>query len=155
MRYLSLLMGLILAGISYAESPAPLPIIACTFPSINGIAFGTYTVEGQNLTSVGSITYHCTGPVTAVAIKITAGSAGEFNRAMLNNITGERLYYNLYLDPARQIVWGEGSSGTGIYEEKPTPDISRSIPVYGYIPSGQDVGPGVYRDQLIVSLDFQ
>ena len=68
---------------------------------------------------------------------------------------GERLSYNLYIDPQRQTVWGDGTGGTRVYSEHAQPNNHVvAVPVYGRVFGAQDVGAGTYLDNVIVTLDF-
>jgi spore coat protein U-like protein len=68
----------------------------------------------------------------------------------------ERLYYNLYLDPGRSTVWGDGTGGTGQYSVSKTKNdwLNLNIPVYGRVPPAQDVAPGSYSDLIVVTVNW-
>lgn len=88
-----------------------------------------------------------------VQISINAGNAGGFNRYMAG--TRDRLHYNLFLDPQRHAVWGDGTGGTQVYSDQAQSDNQVVVvPVYGRAFGAQDVSAGTYLDQLIVTLDF-
>jgi spore coat protein U-like protein len=67
---------------------------------------------------------------------------------------GNRLDYNLYLDAARTIVWGDGTNGTATYTATPIDGQVVSIPVYGRIPPRQNVAAGSYGATIRVQLLF-
>jgi spore coat protein U-like protein len=84
---------------------------------------------------------------------MSRGRAGSFNRALFNN--WERLNYNLYLDPTRRIVWGDGSGGTEYYSvSNPPNNTTVVVPVYGRINPLQDVSAGTYSDVIEVKILF-
>jgi spore coat protein U-like protein len=72
-----------------------------------------------------------------------------------------RLGYNVFADPARSQVWGNGVGGTVIASGSVTigpgnGNGTRSFthPVYGRIPQLQDAVPGTYNDTLLVTLTY-
>ena len=72
---------------------------------------------------------------------------------MLNG--SEALNYNLYLDTARTIIWGDGTAGTQTYFIKNPPNNQDvAVPVYGRIPTGQSVSKGTYTSTITVTLNF-
>ncbi|NNC64112.1 MAG: spore coat protein U domain-containing protein [Gammaproteobacteria bacterium] len=64
--------------------------------------------------------------------------------------------YNLYSNPARTLVWGDGTGGSlTVFRSKPRPGRQNfSLPVYGRIPPTQSVSPGLYSDDIIVTIVF-
>ena len=68
---------------------------------------------------------------------------------------GQRLHYNLYLDASRTAVWGDGSLGSQEYfNANPPKKTPVTVPIYGRIPSGQDVGVGQYDDTVTLVVNF-
>lgn len=120
------------------------------------MAFGTYDVlVATPLDTTGSIVYRC-GPLDfLIRITLDRGGAPSFaTRRMLNG--SEQLSYNLYLNAARTIIWGNGSDGTQSYfilnPQPNNQDIT--IPIYGRIPARQDRRVGAYTNTIIVTLNF-
>jgi spore coat protein U-like protein len=68
----------------------------------------------------------------------------------------ERLLYNLYLDAARTIVWGDGTGGsqTGPMVTTRGAGGTTTAYVFGRIPAGQDVAAGVYGDTIRVTFEL-
>jgi spore coat protein U-like protein len=126
---------------------------ACTILAAVGPAFGAYDVLATRpLDAAGAISYRCTPPRPIV--QLSTGSAGTFGARTLRS-GGNVIRYNLYLDPARSAVWGDGSAGTGTVVDEPNPgNVTRTIPVYGRIPPGQDAAAGVYIDTVVVTFVF-
>jgi spore coat protein U-like protein len=88
-------------------------------------------------------------------ITLDAGGAASFaNRRLVKE--SEQLFYNLYLDAARTVIWGDGSGGTqALFVRNPqgnNQDIA--VPIFGRIPARQDRGTGTYTDTIIVTLNF-
>ena len=63
------------------------------------------------------------------------------------------LRYNLYVDPARQRVWGDGESG-GTARIAGESDGRKAVTytIYGRIPGRQSVRTGHYHDSVKVSV---
>jgi spore coat protein U-like protein len=70
--------------------------------------------------------------------------------------SSNQLFYNLFLDAARTIVWGDGTGGTQFYfSQNPQPNNQNiSVPIYGRMPALQDVKVGNYGDTITVTLNF-
>jgi spore coat protein U-like protein len=74
-----------------------------------------------------------------------------------------RLGYNVFTDPARTQVWGNGTSGTviasgamtvgpGVGNGNGTLSVTHTL--YGRIPQLQDALPGSYADTLLLTLTY-
>ena len=91
-------------------------------------------------------------PLT-LQIALSTGQAGTFQRYMSGG--RDRLKYNLYLDPVRTIVWGDGTGGTQVYTAHAQPNGHVVVvPVFGRVVPEQDVADSSYVDTIIVTLDF-
>jgi spore coat protein U-like protein len=120
------------------------------------MVFGTYDVLVTTpLDTAGSIVYRCTQRDHNIMITLDRGGAASFaTRRMVKG--SEQLLYNLYLDAARTVIWGDGSGGTqALFVRNPqgnNQDIA--VPIFGRIPARQDRGIGSYTDTIIVTLNF-
>ncbi len=100
----------------------------------------------------GWITVAC-GTAATVTIAIGPGASGDVvNRTM--TMTGENpLKYHLYTDPARNQLWGDGTSGATV-----TVTVSANtevhVPVYGRIPDRQQIASGGYSDSPVITLTW-
>lgn len=129
-------------------------LAVCSLSSTS-ISFGTYDVFSTNpLDTNGSIVYRCGNADNNISISLDKGAAGSFNpRRMLNG--SEALNYNLYLDAARTVIWGDGTGGTQSYFIKNPPNNQDvTVPVYGRVPAGQSVSKGVYSNTITVTINF-
>lgn len=131
-----------------------------------GVAFGVYDVTVATPDdSTGTLTVTCTytgGGASNVSYRIgfSAGSSGTYTqRKMTAGLP--KLGYNLYSDPARSVVLGDGSGGTAVFTGSFTvgPGVgngTRTVThtVYGRIPAQQPVDPGSFVDPIVVTLTF-
>ena len=63
--------------------------------------------------------------------------------------------YNLFMDAANTIIWGDGTSGTQFLTFPSTPgNKTYAGTIYGTIPAGLDVGPGNYTDTIQATLNW-
>ena len=148
-RHIVLTAALVMA---WPGTDAAQTVTLCTVES-SGIEFGVYDpLDATPLDATGGIAYTCsTG--TAIAIVMTAGNEGSFDRRMTSG--AETLSYNLYIDSARTRVWGDGALGTGTYVDLDPPDNAEvDVTVYGRIPARQSVAEGRYTDSLMVMMIF-
>jgi spore coat protein U-like protein len=144
-------VSVVLVGVLLASGKAE--AAGCSI-SATPVAFGTYDVfVTMPLDSVGGVTYNCNGGAKSIAITISQGGAGTFARKLFQ--TTEWLGYNLYRDPSRAVVWGNGTSGTAFYFTTSVPNNTDvSVPVYGRVDPGQDVRAGSYGDHVSVTINF-
>jgi spore coat protein U-like protein len=128
---------------------------ACSLTSTS-IAFGSYDIfSPSSLDTLGQVIFRCGNNDHDVSISLDKGGAPTFNpRRMLNGAS--TLNYNLYLDAARTVIWGDGSSGTqNFFVRNPQPnnrDIS--VPIYGRVPAGQGASVGNYSNTVTVTINF-
>jgi|RhiMetdeSRZDD1v2_1073273.scaffolds.fasta_scaffold267491_2 spore coat protein U-like protein len=128
---------------------------ACSLTSTS-IGFGNYDIFSPSpLDTLGQIIFRCGNNDHNVSISLDKGGAPTFNpRRMLNGTI--ILNYNLYLDAARTVIWGDSSSGTqNFFVRNPQPnnrDIS--VPIYGRIPAGQAASVGNYSNTVTVTINF-
>jgi spore coat protein U-like protein len=128
----------------------------CVVVSTSSIGFGAYeSGDSKPVDSTGSVVFECeeVGSSDMVAIEISRSRAGSFQpRAMTG--PSPSFEYNLYLDAARTVVWGDGSAGTSVYRVRPVSGRTVSVPIYGRIPPRQNVRAGRYSDVVIITLMF-
>ena len=141
MATLACLPELTLAANKCTVSNTPLP-------------FGTYSPSGQ-LNNTASLNINCKAPA-AVKIKINPGnnSTGGFNRNMKIAGATSLLNYNLYVDPARTIIWGNGTLGTQTRIINAPAGQAPVTTVYGRVPAGQWVPAGSYTDLPQILFEF-
>jgi spore coat protein U-like protein len=128
---------------------------ACSLTSTS-IAFGNYDIFSPSpLDSLGQIIFRCGSNDHDVSISLDKGGAPTFNpRSMINGTN--TLNYNLYLDAARTVIWGDGSSGTqNFFVHNPqTNNRDLNVPLYGRIPAGQGASVGNYSNMVTVTINF-
>jgi spore coat protein U-like protein len=130
----------------------PVPC-GCTV-GVAGVPFGIYDpLSSVPLDSVGLIQMSCNGgggPSAMVTIELAAGNSGNVANRMLKagNIA---LRYNLYLDAGHTRVWGEDAASALV---TPFPTSQQQYTIYGRVPPRQNVGPGTYRDSIMVTVQY-
>lgn len=146
-------------GLLYAL-PQLASAASCTL-SVADLAFGPYR-PGQTgaIDGTGSVGLACeasgTQPET-VTYSLQLGPSGNGQRANRELRDGNQsLRYNLFIDPARSQVWGDGSEGTAAISGVLTPPAVRTVQhlVHGRLYERQAVAPGTYADVLQVLLLF-
>jgi spore coat protein U-like protein len=128
-------------------------IAACTIDT-TPVNFGNYDVFSSTATdSTGSVQYRCGNFDFNIQITLDKGGAPTFNpRRMLNG--SQALNYNLYLNAARTIIWGDGTGGTQTYFNANPPRRLVTVTIYGRIPAGQDVRVGTYSNTVTATINF-
>lgn len=139
---------------------------SCTITA-TAAGFGIYD-ETLNDSAVATISGSCSRGVkdtdmTSSTITLSTGVSGSYApRKMANG--ANRLNYNLFVDVARSVVWGDSTAGTSTVNALPlqkngrylNPNATRnfSFTAYGRIPTGQSVPTGNYADTITVTLLF-
>ena len=120
------------------------------------LPFGTYAPGvATPLDVTGSIDIRCAGQQGIFIVTIGAGSSGTYAaRSMLSGAF--TMLYNLYVNSARTLVWGDGTGGSvisgGVKTRNGRQDFS--LPVYGRVPPQQSVAAGFYQDDVLVTVIF-
>jgi len=156
-RLLALIGALTWAGAAWAACSTPGACICST--SVTSIAFGNYNTQSLSPTdTVGTVSVSCSSPDPAnstMSIALSPGSSGNANaRAM--QAASHPLYYNLYTNAARTIIWGDDSGG-GESVAASFPATSRStvkLSIYGRIPAQQNAWVGTYHDSVTVTVSY-
>jgi spore coat protein U-like protein len=126
----------------------------CTVTSTGAVAFGAYdTLDTVPLDSSGFVAVECTGvgPSDMMRIELGRGRGNSYVPRSMHR-RRFRLEYNLFMDAARTVVWGDGRSGTSAYQGRPPSGSTLSIPIFGRIPARQAVEPGPYNDVINVTV---
>lgn len=146
--------SLIWAGICLFLLYSPFATAATCRFTVQPVDFGLYNPGSPApLDVTGSVEVRCSGSPGSFVLTISQSSTGGF--APRRMVSGPYLLeYNLYADPARQRIWGDGTGGTVVNSgEKPSGGrpVSFSFPIYGRIFPRQSVGEGFYADTLLVT----
>lgn len=123
--------------------------------SVTPVQFGTYNgLRPADVHSTGTIVYNCT-QASPVTISISRGGSAVSNSRRMTG-RGYELTYNLYLDPAGTLVWGDGTGGSQVYRDPaPAPNTNIVIPIYGRVPALQRAAhTGFYDDTLLVTINY-
>lgn len=114
-----------------------------------GLEFGVYEpYASAPLTSTGWIEVRCE-VVTSYRVLLSSASGGADDRALLG--PRDRLRYQIYLDAARTMIWGDGSALSSVLA---VTSRGERHSLYGRIPAGQNVRPGHYSDLVTVMVEF-
>lgn len=122
------------------------------------IAFGTYDpLSALPLDAAGRIDVICDKNNVAVRVELDRGAGGSYLPRQMQS-GSQVLAYNLYLDPGRSIVFGNGSGGTQAGAGSTSPigggQFQARVPLYGRIAPGLDAAFGSYSDSINVSVTF-
>lgn len=145
-----------------AESDPPIDAACLRIEvEIQPIDFGAYRTGPADLRGRGSIRLTCFGADAGVGgfqLRLGAGSSGRSaQRTLVAEDGSGSMDYNLYLDPARTVVWGDGSDGTRPIEgsfPSAAARMDREHMIYGQVPGNQRVTVGRYSDTLLVTVEF-
>lgn len=131
---------------------------SCSIES-SPMAFGAYNGSIANastaLEATATVVATCTSGAGAL-VTMDAGAYAESGSAAapvrrMSAGEGQHLLYQVYSDVARGSVWGNAAptgvvlTGTG---------VPQTLTAYGSVPAAQPAAPGVYSDQLGVTITY-
>jgi spore coat protein U-like protein len=126
----------------------PAGAASCTMGIIN-VVFGTYnTLSASSLDGAGSVSVTC-DVTSSFQVALSKGQGSFAARQLQSGVNV--LYYNLYTDTLRSLIWGDGTAGTTLVSGSGT---AATYTVYGRIPGGQNLPAGSYGDSITVTLNF-
>ncbi len=138
----------------------------CSIAAVS-VNFGVYDPAATSADdSVGTVTVTCrhvSGGAERVSysVSLANGLSGNSATTRAMRAGAARLGYNVFTDPARTQVWGNGTGGTMIASGSMTvgPGVGNGTQtvthtVYGRIPQLQDAAPGTYNDTMVLTLTF-
>jgi spore coat protein U-like protein len=148
----------VLAGAALLVLLAAIPAraLTCTAVSTTSVAFGAYDgraggpVDGQ-----GGVDVTCDASVAFdIALNPGLHSSTFAPRRMGHATKSYLLDYNLFLDPARTQVWGDGTNAT-FTQSGHGNGAAQNYTIYGRIPGLQTgVGVGDYSDSVTVTVTY-
>jgi spore coat protein U-like protein len=123
------------------------------------VSFGSYDVFSSfPLDTTGTISVSChthEHKTIPIEVSISSGLSGGFNpRQMQQAVGAARMNYYLFLNSSRTQIWGDGSSGTFVFQGNIHKDTPLNLPVYGRIPARQNLRGGAFYDNLVVTVTW-
>jgi spore coat protein U-like protein len=93
---------------------------------------------------------------TGVGVSYTISATTVLNEGERTlSSAGSSLQYNLYLDTARTVIWGDGTSGTSMIQDSFQGSATKTYSVYGRIFGGQYAATtGTYADTLTITVSY-
>jgi spore coat protein U-like protein len=144
------MVGLATTSSAFAAQPS-----GCSLSGA-AIAFGSYDPTGVTpLDTLGSLVYRCGQKDHNIMITLSQGGGTSFaTRRMVQG--SDQLFYNLYLDAGRTVIWGDGTGGTQAFITRNPQGNNQdlTLPIFGRVPPTQNVGVGSYTDTITVTLTF-
>ncbi|HME38861.1 MAG TPA: spore coat U domain-containing protein [Steroidobacteraceae bacterium] len=135
-----LAIGSLCAGPAFAAN--------CSIGVIS-VVFGTYnTLSPASLDGAGSVSVTCDA-TDSYTVALSSGQGSMTARRLLSG--ANVMYYNLFTDAQRSMIWGDGTLGTALVSGSGT---GATYTVYGRVPGGQNLPAGNYVDSITVTLDF-
>ena len=150
-------VAVVLATLPCAPSTEAAPHCSLSTP---GLAFGTHDYGAARTLDISTtLTLSCTcgaGDTLQYRISLSAGRGTMDMRHMVSG--GERLDFNLFVDAARTLAWGDGTAGSRSVAGGPlacSGGITLAHTVYGRVFAGARIVPGWYVEpSIIATLDW-
>jgi len=140
--------GFIRLGLGILSLAAASPAFAACSVAPQGVSFGSYdSLASAPADGTGNINVACDTP-TAFTVSLGPGAGSIGSRHMTSGAND--LGYNLYTGASRQILWGDGVSGSTVSASGTNVDLS----VFGRIPARQNVPGASYADSITVTVSF-
>lgn len=123
---------------------------ACSVTA-SGINFGVINpIAGAGASATGSITVNCP-TATAFSVALSPGS-GTFSQRFMQS-SGNIFKYNIFLDSAYTLVWGDGTSSTSTWSGQADPSGVSHV-IFARAPFQPVVVPGTYADTITVTVTY-
>jgi spore coat protein U-like protein len=123
----------------------------CTITATT-VAFAPAGLLTRALNAAGNLSVQCTNS-DAYRIALDGGSAGSVTARKMQRSGGGAVGYQLYLDSAFNVPWGDGTGGTSMLTGTGT-GLTQTIPVYGVVPVQATPAPGSYSDTITATISF-
>ena len=120
------------------------------------LQFGDYNpLSGSTLDTTADVYVTCDLAIPyTIALDAGANSSGNFNPRRMIMVGGENsLAYNIFRDPGRIEIWGDGRNNTFAHVGIGKGTESHFI-AFGRLPGGQNVPVGLYSDVLSVLVEW-
>lgn len=121
--------------------------------SASPINFGIYNpIRNEEGFTSSTFAVNCEGTQTTYTMKLLPEAGARVRDRQLNNTKAgskDVLTYNLFLDSARNIYFGDGTSGTSFFTGSAV-----SVPIYARIAPRQKVGIGFYTNTVNFEVSF-
>jgi len=153
--------AILLVLVAAATTPAEATVSCTVNPA--PLAFGQFTpIDNAVHDSDTTIAVDCVSDAgseqASVTVALDGGTGGQVSRRQMQS-GGWGLRYNIFTDPARSTVWGDGGSGV-----TPGAVLTLAVPgqpqrqeftAYGRVEGGQSTAPvGTYADSVVVAVTY-
>ncbi len=151
----------ILLACAIANSAAAAPCNTVANPptvSATTLAFGTYDASASAAdTSNGTVTVRCvsaTRTLPTFTVTLSRGGATTYTGRRMT-FGANILTYNIYTTSAYSVIWGDGTSGTGVQNYNAVALLNTiSYTTFGRVPANQFVSAGSYTDSITVTVTY-
>jgi spore coat protein U-like protein len=122
------------------------------------INFGIYMpLRSTPLDVTGTLNVRCMAQPGSFTVVIGPGVSGNQLARTLVSGASNSLNYNMYENASRTLIWGDGAPPTvtvsGVRPARGRP-TEYTYPLYGRIFANQAPAPGIYNDNILVTILF-
>lgn len=134
------------------------PVLGCTCTvTASDIDFASFTPFAGPQDASGVVQVSCSGVIDvapAVLTELDDGQWGSYAQRKMRTASGDELGYNIYTTSQRNVVWGNGSSGTSaVWISGGVVTLgnwSRSTTMFARAAPNAASKPGNYSDTVVV-----
>lgn len=155
-----LILGTTLSALSlgYPGTAFACTLCSCSVSTSN-VNFGNYNPTASTPTDTsGTVSVNCTGLASlfgSIDVSASWGASGNSSQRTLKQ-GASSLNYNLYVDSARSLKFGDGNGGTSTMSAPLNGLLvfNQSLPFYARMPARQWVKPGAYSDSIVITVTY-
>ena len=127
--------------------------VGCQFMSVPALNFGFYDpADGTDTLTSDTFTVKCNGNIDETITASTGANSGDYNNRLMRGGEGnDTLRYQIYIDAARTIIWGDGTGNSSpiVFHEN---GAFNDVTIYASMPAGQSAGNGAYSDTVTITI---
>ncbi len=127
--------------------------LGCQFVSVPAVNFGNYDpADGSDTVTSDTFIVKCSGRIDETITASTGANSGDYNNRLMRGGSGnDTLRYQLYIDSARTIVWGDGTGNSSPIIASENGAFNNHT-IYASMPAGQSGSIGSYSDTITVTI---
>jgi spore coat protein U-like protein len=138
-------------------APLPAHAIQCRI-TVTPFNFGIYSpIAPAHLDVIGQLDVRCQAQPGSFTVILGPGISGNQLARTMSAGGASILNYNLYRDPARTQIWGDGTPPTfvvsGVRTDRGRPTFY-NYPIFGRVFANQAPAPGQYSDTIVATVLF-
>lgn len=128
-------------------------LAGCQFFSTPALDFGNYDpADPSDTVTSDTFIVKCSGNIDETITASSGANSGDYNNRLMRGGDGnDTLRYQLFIDSALTIPWGDGTASTSAILAHENGAFNAHT-IYGSMPAGQNGGIGAYSDTITITI---